>query len=72
LWFQCPLMVNGSACNRRVGRLYLPPGARFFGCRACHLLSYQSSQTAHRDERMFAQFGLPADMARVYSENMKN
>ncbi len=21
-WFICPLLTNGSACNRRVGRLY--------------------------------------------------
>ena len=25
-WFTCPLIVNGVACNRRVGKLYLPPG----------------------------------------------
>src|SRR5262245_60448390 len=32
-WFVCPLVVNGGACNRRVGKLYLPPGSRYFGCR---------------------------------------
>ena len=25
-WFTCPLIVNGVACNRRAGKLYLPPG----------------------------------------------
>jgi hypothetical protein len=43
-WFVCPLTVNGRPCNRRVGKLYLPPGARYFGCRHCHRLTYTSSQ----------------------------
>src|SRR5689334_7782886 len=30
-WFVCPLVVRGRACNRRVGKLYLPPRSRFFG-----------------------------------------
>jgi len=46
-WLSCPLTVNGAACNRRVGKLYLPPGARYFGCRKCHDLTYRSSQQAH-------------------------
>ena len=32
-WFICPLIVGGVACNRRAGKVYLPPGARYFGCR---------------------------------------
>ena len=51
-WFTCPLVVNGVACGRRVGKLYLPPGgARYFGCRKCHGLTYRSCQDgtyAHR------------------------
>ena len=39
-WFICPLVVAGNPCQRRVGKLYLPPGARYFGCRHCHGLSY--------------------------------
>ncbi|HXG68722.1 MAG TPA: hypothetical protein VNO70_26735 [Blastocatellia bacterium] len=35
-WFVCPL------CARRVGKLYLPPGGRYFGCRHCHDLTYRS------------------------------
>lgn len=53
-WFTCPLIVNGVACNRRVGKVYLPPGARYFGCRACHRLTYRSCQEAHQAERLFA------------------
>lgn len=52
-WFTCPLVVSGAPCNRRVGKLYLPLGAQFFGCRKCHDLTYRSSQEAHQEERMF-------------------
>lgn len=43
-WWTCPLIVGGVPCNRRVGKLYLPPGARYFGCRVCHELTYLSCQ----------------------------
>jgi hypothetical protein len=56
-WFTCPLIVGGVACNRRVGKLYLPPGAHYFGCRKCHDLTYESCQEAHREERRSAKFG---------------
>ena len=32
-WFHCPLILSGKPCQRRVGKLYLPPGGRYFGCR---------------------------------------
>jgi len=53
-WFTCPLIVGGVACNRRAGKLHLPPGAKYFGCRKCHDLTYVSGQTAHQRERLFA------------------
>jgi hypothetical protein len=43
-WFQCPLSRNGIPCHRRVMKLYLPPGAKYFGCRHCYELTYQSCQ----------------------------
>jgi hypothetical protein len=52
-WFTCPLIVNGRVCGRRVGKLYLPPGARYFGCRHCHDLTYTSCQESHRYDRLF-------------------
>jgi hypothetical protein len=54
-WFTCPLVVNGRSCGRRVGKLYLPPGARYFGCRRCHDLTYTSCQESHRYDRLFGQ-----------------
>ena len=52
-WFTCPLVVNGRICYRRVGKLYLPPGSRYFGCRRCHDLTYTSCQESHRYDRLF-------------------
>jgi hypothetical protein len=51
-WFTCPLIVDGVACNRRIGKLYLPPRARYFGCRNCHGLTYRSCQESHFLERL--------------------
>lgn len=48
-WFICPLNINGKACKRRVGRLYLPPGRIYFGCRHCYNLTYKSCQESHID-----------------------
>lgn len=47
-WFVCPLVVNGRPCGRRVGKLYLPPSGRYFGCRRCHDLTYTSCQQSHK------------------------
>jgi hypothetical protein len=43
-WFTCPLVRDNWPCQRRVGALYLPPGAQYFGCRHCYNLTYQSAQ----------------------------
>ena len=45
-WFICPLVSNGVACNRRVGALYL--GGKYFGCRHCYNLSYESRNKNRR------------------------
>jgi hypothetical protein len=52
-WFVCPLEVDGCLCLRRVGKLYLPPGGRCFGCRHCHGLTYTSCQESHTDEDLY-------------------
>jgi hypothetical protein len=49
-WFTCPLVARGRECGRRVARLHLR--GKYFGCRHCYGLTYQSSQEAHRDERL--------------------
>ena len=35
-WFTCP------GCQKRVGKLYLPPGEQIFLCRLCHRLGYRA------------------------------
>lgn len=48
-WFLCPLeIVRGRTCSRRVGKLYLPPFGRYFGCRQCHDLTYTSCQRSDK------------------------
>ena len=46
--FLCPCGFDGDSCNRRVGKLYLPPGEDFFGCRHCHDLTYLGSQKSSK------------------------
>jgi hypothetical protein len=46
-WFRCPLVVAGVPCRGRCRKLYLPPGARYFGCRRCHQLTYTSCRESH-------------------------
>jgi hypothetical protein len=51
-WFLCPAVVAGVLCEDRVGRLYLPPGGRVFGCRHCYGLTYESCQQSHKYDRV--------------------
>jgi hypothetical protein len=44
-WFRCPMTRDGVSCDRRVLRLYLPPGGQMLGCRHCYDLRHQSCQT---------------------------
>jgi hypothetical protein len=53
-WFTCPLSTNGRPCYRRVGKLYLPPGGKYYGCRHCYDLTYTSCQESHQFDALFA------------------
>ena len=44
-WFVCPLMQDNKPCRRRVGVLYIV--GKYYGCRLCHHLAYQSQQKTH-------------------------
>lgn len=52
-WFTCPLSKHGIPCNRRVGRLHLPPSGIYFGCRHCYDLTYESCQQSHRYDGLY-------------------
>ncbi|MSR59849.1 MAG: hypothetical protein EXS05_19795 [Planctomycetaceae bacterium] len=69
-WFTCPLIVGGVACNRRVGKLYLAPGARYFGCRKCYGLTYRSCQEAHQYERFGRLLGVDSGVVRRLARRM--
>jgi hypothetical protein len=47
-WGLCPLAPGGRPCGRRIGKLYLPPWGRYFGCRLCHNLTYTSCRESRR------------------------
>ena len=49
-WFRCTASRNGLYCGRRVGRLYLAPGGKYFACRHCYNLTYQSCK--EHDKRL--------------------
>lgn len=51
-WFTCPLLVNSKPCERRVGKLYLLPGGKYFGCRHCWNLTYKCQK--EHDKRVDA------------------
>jgi hypothetical protein len=52
-WFSCPLVRNGRPCGRRVGKLYLPGRARYFGCRHCYQLTYTSCQESRKYDGLY-------------------
>lgn len=43
-WFVCPLLLKDgeTPCRRRASVLYKPPSEKYFGCRHCHNLTYES------------------------------
>lgn len=51
-WFICPLVVNGRSCGSRVGKLYLPLGGRYFGCRHCYRLTYTSCRESRKNDNL--------------------
>lgn len=56
-WFICPLVMNGHPCHRRVGVLYLASG-KYFGCRHCYNLIYESCKESHKFDSMFKKMGI--------------
>jgi hypothetical protein len=76
-WFTCPLVISEKTCGRRVGKLYLPPGAEYFGCRQCYDLTYQSCQESHKHDGWAAslgsEFGLSArEVLRMLSKRFQD
>ncbi len=60
-WFTCPLTKHEISCQRRVGKLYLL--GRYFACRHCHELTYQSCQDSHKYDRCLDEVGAPMGLS---------
>jgi hypothetical protein len=50
-----------------VGKLYLPPGGRYYGCRHCHELTYTRCQESRKYGGLFRRIAgeMGADFATV-------
>jgi hypothetical protein len=67
-WMTCPL------CGRidKLCKLYLAPGAKYFGCKRCYNLTYESCQQSHMFDRLYAGLGAPMGMtARQVKDELK-
>ena len=71
-WFTCPLQVGGELCQKRVGKLYLPPGGIYFGCRHCYDLVYLSSRESHRWDNMWWMMGVDPRLGKELEKRMKD
>jgi hypothetical protein len=49
-YFECPSVVNGKACGRRVAKLY--GHGRYFLCRHCYRLAYSSQSEGGLDRAL--------------------
>ena len=59
-WFICPLVRQDGGPPRRVAKLYLPPGGRYFGSREGYGLTYTSCQESGKLRGLYRR--LAADM----------
>jgi len=58
-WFIC-------SCQRRVGALYFRYGDKYFGCRHCKNLTYESCKENHRFDRLFRELGMTPKKGKLY------
>jgi hypothetical protein len=63
-WFICP----NQDCEKMVGKLYQPPGAKYFLCRTCQNLTYTSCRESHKydslDQQIAAGTGLDSKLVK--------
>ncbi len=59
-WFICPLARQDGGPPRRLAKLYLPPGGRYFGSREGYGLTYTSCQESGKFRGLYRR--LAADM----------
>lgn len=68
-WFICPLVRKDGGPPRRVAKLHLPPGERYFGSRVGYGLTYTSCQESGQFRSLFrhlaAEMGTEENMVRA-------
>ena len=52
-WFICPLVRKDGRPPRRVAKLYLPSGGKYFGSRECYGLTYLSCQESGKNRGLY-------------------
>ncbi len=69
-WWICPLVKDGRRCGRRVGKIYLPPGGQYFGCRHCYALTYESCQESHKYDGLWRRMGFDPAVGRLLESRL--
>ncbi len=64
-WFTCPVVKDGIYCGNRVTKLFLPPAAKYFGCRECYDLTYESCQKSHKYDRIIEHIPQDLDLSEL-------
>jgi hypothetical protein len=52
-WFICPIVRRDGGPPRRVAKLYLPSGSKYFGSREAYGLTYTSCQESGKSRGLF-------------------
>jgi hypothetical protein len=52
-WFICPIVRRDGGPPRRVAKLYLPSGCKYFGSREAYGLTYTSCQESGKSRGLF-------------------
>ena len=52
-WFICPIVRRDGGPPRRVAKLYLPSGSKYFGSREAYGLTYTSCQESEKSRGLF-------------------
>lgn len=67
-WFLCPIARADGGPSRRVSKLHLPPGARYFGSRQAYRLTYESCRESGKyaslHRRLASDLGMDAASVR--------
>ena len=62
-WFICPIVRRDGGPPRRVAKLCLPSGGKYFGSREAYGLTYTSCQESGKYRRLFRDLALETGMS---------